>query len=272
MRAQVVQGPVLLVVVLIASCGGLTSSSALSARDGTSYPPCAPANVRICGVSCPQLDATQCQGGGCENVSSLAGTPASAGVCFSDDRDAGLSCAVCADGEACLQRDPDHLVCIPVEVCQRLWDLGVRDVCRYADKSAFDGRPLPSRTDCPSDATRTMCGGSCPPCFPVSGAAACIGRSPDHPFGLCPSVGSVADDADPQRYFVCSLVGTTYAEACPPTDPSFNAPYACAVFHTSEADVPAAKKYGLCIPPDNCRETAAAFPGGLDCYGPDGTE
>jgi hypothetical protein len=76
----------------------------------------------------------------------------------------------------------------------------------------------------------------------------------------------VSQARDPERFVVCSLDGTKYTTACPPPVSRFDPPFACAVFHTSDADALAAKKYGLCIPQDTCEATAPVFPGGVDCY------
>ena len=227
--------------------------------------PCVASGVRICGGGCPSLDSTQCPGG-CQPVSTVDGAHSDIGVCWSDLAKAGVSCAVCNDGEACLQRSPGALVCVPEDLCAHIWDLGAQNVCRYADKSTFDDRPLPTPGACPSAATAIICGGGCPAC-PVNGEHRCVGRSPDHPFGICPPAISGMDPNEPTSVSTCSLSAGNYAVPCPQLS---TGPFACAVFHAGASDQAAAMLYGLCVGSDLCAATARALPGGLDCYNPAG--
>lgn len=230
---------------------------------GNSSDPCTVSGVRICGGECRWLDNAQCPGGGCTALTALDGTALSVGICWSDTPEGHLACAACGDGSACMQRGSAGLVCVPASVCERLWELGSRDVCRYADKERFDGRPLPIPSGCPAGASPITCGGACPACA-LGTAHRCVGRSPDHPFGVCPPIPSTADPNSAASIPTCSLTGSTYAEPCPPS--SGQSHYVCGVFRTPGSEQDVAKQYGLCMGQDLCVATGSALPGGMDCF------
>jgi hypothetical protein len=170
------------------------------------------------------------------------------------------TCSSCDDGEVCIQRDADQLVCVSPHVCEALWDIGVRGVCRYADKRTYDHQPLPlAPGGCPGAANKhVICGGGCGLC---GVGDRCVGRSPDHPFGICTnsSAPSLAEFAP------CSITEAGMAEWCDPFHAQDRS-WACAVFRVPDADRKAALRYGTCVYRDSCRLAAAALPGGVSCF------
>ena len=259
--------------VAVAWCLGLACGSRSDLQVGSTradvttfapHPECATADgVRLCGGSapCPEIPAPTCPGFGCTHALDVAAAMASGGVCWSDLPDDGrYSCATCDDGDVCIQRGPDALVCVSPHVCEALWDIGVRDVCRYADKSRYDHRPIPQAMNpCPTDPRKhSACGGACGSC---KQGTRCVGRSPDHPFGLC-TTDNVQTSAE---YGPCSIVNGAAATWCQPPGGAQSG-WVCAVFHVADPDRDAALRYGLCMFHDECLSTAAAFPGGLECY------
>lgn len=213
--------------------------------------------VRLCGgtaAACGWVGADECPGGGCARpFDRVLGGEAVAGLCFSDLADNGSRpCWGCNDGEVCVEREKDELVCVPASVCASLWELGAKGVCRYADLSAYDGRPLPILSKCPSSKPESLlCGGACSGC-PGVGPPACTGRSPDHPQGFCTSFEAW-----------CALSGTEYVQSC--------AQGYCGVFHVAPADQPAALRYGRCLGLPYCEMLAEELPGGFDCYDKSGS-
>ncbi len=231
--------------------------------DGGSGDDCAPAGIRICRAGCPDVATTPanasdagetCPGYGCTSpLDIVAFAPTAAGVCWADGTDVlRYACGSCADGEVCIQRSSTELACVPEAVCASLWNHGVRDVCRYADFSPYDGRPLPTTTgSCPSNAyPPTVCSGECPACL---ADARCNGRSPDHPFGVCNATGF--SDPLPSQFLGCP----TCFEAQQPNT-------VCAVFDGSTADFQVAYAGGFCMDRQRCFELGKALPGGLSCF------
>jgi hypothetical protein len=172
-------------------------------------------------------------------------------------------CVACADGEVCVQRTPEQLVCVSPGVCEALWDLGARDVCRYADKSGYDHTPLPTpEGPCPGgDASRSMiCGGACGDCG--QDFLRCTGRSPLHPFGVCARSNALSG-FDPAEVKSCSLDDQGHAtQGCKPL--KFDA--YCLVYDVPEADRTAARRWGVCIETMICTSIAQVLPGGARCY------
>jgi len=269
------------VIPLLTSCGGRTalvfvdnggaggapsSSSASTGGDGGSggvvqHPPCVSADgIRLCGGSdeCPWLSAPECPGYGCTSTIELYSSAESkAGVCWADLIDNGSNpCIACKDGEACVYRAPDRLICVSLEVCEALWDMGETNVCRYADKRAYDHQPLPAPTGpCPTSWYLTLCGGECGDCDGM--IATCTGRSAGRPFGLCIPKTSNGQHA------TCELnADGQIIQWCQST------PFAavCAVFDVPDADVAEARHYGVCMERNLCTAAAASMPGGLHCY------
>lgn len=266
--------------VVLGACGGQVaigerSSDADAATSdvwgdeasGDEREPCrSTSGVRICGgaqAQCPELDTSACPGLGCSPAwSESSAAPAGGGVCWSDAKEViKRSCWMCGDGEACIQRTEGELVCVPSDVCEALWGVGVRDVCRYSDKSAYDGEPIPDGpAGCPeviadpvNPPQAKLCGGVCGGC---DGPELCTGRSPRHPFGMC----FASNDESP-----CSVTAAGVVPGCIPDSSWPNNEY-CAVFDVESPDVPAAEKYGACIHYSRCLELAKLLPGGLHCY------
>jgi hypothetical protein len=270
------------VIILIAAaapaCGGTLSIGSTDAGQEASTEAgapdagdrCAPDGVRICAPEdgCPDLTGSSCPGVGCMGLNAVDGGATSDGVCWSDLQDLGdVSCAACNDGQSCIGRGVE-LRCVPNDVCRAFWDLGIRDVCTYADKHAYDGRALPPEpASCPIPAGEGyLCGGACGACRNDE-AQRCVGRSPDHPTGVCVWLPAVADPHDPSTIPTCALSATGYAVACPPSP----AGLVCGVFGaTGPADTARSKQYGLCMPSDMCRTIANALPGGFGCYSSEG--
>ena len=243
-----------------------------TAADGGPLDLCDPAGVHLCGEGCPWLatpdaatpaDASGiCPGYGClspEDTLSFAPV-AEAGVCWAEsEATAKYLCGTCNDGEVCVQRSPSELVCVAEDVCRALWTLGVRDVCRYADFRPYDGRALPEATaSCPiitgATGPQVICAATCPPC---PNSERCVGRSPDHPFGLCNNQLLGLGDPQPSDFQTC---GACFA-SLPPT-----ADWVCAVFDTAPADEAAARAGGFCMPRKDCLTASAALPGGASCF------
>jgi hypothetical protein len=218
----------------------------------------APDGVRLCGHGCAWLAAPECAGLGCvEAVDRNTGAKTGEGVCMSDMPDQGKEpCWDCPDGDTCLELQGQGLVCVPEAVCRALWNTGVRDVCRDADKHAYDGRAIPTWTkSCPSPYTPLshyylMCSGSCGGCTP---GASCSGRSPDHPLGVCvPENGQDGSPCtvQPGVGHDCGALGLDD----------------CAVYNVPQADESAALEYGFCSTDADCKDLAKLLPGGITCY------
>lgn len=240
--------------------------------DGGPLSLCEPDGIRICGASCPELAtpdsgdiaadaAGYCPGVGClssEDIQSDAA--AAAGVCWADMKSiAQFPCGACNDGEVCLEQATTGLVCVPEDVCRALWDLGVRDVCRYADFHPYDGRPLPTPTSScpPAPAGFEVCGATCDAC---DQGERCVGRSPDHPFGICRDEFSATGTA-PTDFKRC---WDTLGHLAPTSG------YGCAAFATSVGDESLAKEWAVILRTADCLAIAPTFPGGLRCYDPSG--
>jgi hypothetical protein len=228
------------------------------------HPPCASADgVRLCGDGCPPLPAPECPGFGCTPTLDRTGdVPSGAGVCWADvPGDAELLCNACPDGQVCAYRSADQLVCVSEDVCAALWDLGATDVCRYADKSAYDHRRLQEPAGAcpsfePSPPLEGLCGGACGGC---ENGYRCTGRSPSHPFGMCVYTGAfdAPGGVDPcARAPDGTMLQTCGAEGEPGVS--------CAIFEDALEDEPAAMAYGVCY--GGCAAVAAVFPGGMTCY------
>jgi hypothetical protein len=245
--------------LLVASCGGRTGrsdaydspSSTVGGDDPTA---CLIDGVRFCGFGaaaspCGSLDTSACPGG-CTPAIGRSGLPSSVGVCWSDLPDKGTRpCTQCRDGEVCVYRATDELICVDERICRALWAHGAEDVCRYADKSAYDRAPVPSApAACPAGLERqTILCGPCGTC----GSPACIGRSPRHPIGVCPNSSndcSVSDLSAPGKH----VFGCAGDELC-------------GVFRDAAGDTEEARRYGLCMSQVFCDRIAAALPGGFDC-------
>jgi len=247
------------VLLALAACG----RTELDAPDASTsslpaHPACASASgVRLCGGladECPVPADPPCIGYGCTDLLDYDGNVTTVGVCWADTAESDWRCDGCSIGDGCLQRRPGEWICVPIDVCDALWDLGARDVCRYADKSRYDHRPIPSgTTGCPANAstssfTYRACGGDCPPC--VAGQR-CNGVAPDHPFGICNGpFGSTAYDPS----YSCG------------TSPPCHGADVCAVPDVAQADLSVGEAYGTCMPVNNCFQFASDFPGGLRCY------
>lgn len=142
---------------------------------------------------------------------------------------------------------------MPESLCARLWLLGVRGVCRYADLARYDGRPLSSLSVCPSLAPfPQLCEGPCPTCT-AELHQPCTGRSPDHLQGFCFS----------PLWTWCAHDGEKYVQPCPEKS-------LCGVFRVSLADSAVARMHGQCMAPHHCLALSTHLPGGFDCYDGEG--
>jgi hypothetical protein len=235
-----------------------TGNGGVSGMGGS---PCAtPEGVRICGGTsdqCAWVGSDECPGGGCARpFDRILGGDAAGGVCFADLPDWGnRACWGCHDGEVCIERKQGELMCVPESVCAALWQLGVRGACRYADSSAYDGRPLLRLPSCPDpSAGLRLCGGPCDEDCQFAQLAPCAGRSPDHPQGFCFIPGGL-----------CSLDESGYTRPCPAVSSSSY----CGVYRVSDADAPVARQYGQCLADYKCLALSAKLPGGFECYDAD---
>ncbi len=249
------------VVLVVPACsgsvitqqGGTGGAAGVGGGAGETGSCVTPSGIRLCGAGCGWLDAPDCPGLGCAKGEDInTGKAVDAGVCLPDiGGDITGQCWDCPDGDACFDQHGVGLVCVPEEVCRELWLLGVKNVCRYADKSAYDARPLAAPgSKCP-DAYH-MCGGPCPCAGPP---LTCTGRSADRRFGLC---------TDTDSPYVRCEVQTGQWNGCATG-------YTCGVFKNA-GDQPAALAYGVCMGADGCRYLRAHLPGGFLCYDPNGNE
>jgi hypothetical protein len=261
-------------LALAAACGGARSDindpgtgGIDTSSDGGPLNACAPAGVRLCGAGCPELleaDAANevdvanvCPGYGCLRADSTTDfTPSAAGVCWADaTADARYACGECPDGDVCLQKSTSELVCVPEDVCRALWLLGVRDVCRYADFAPYDDRPVPQSTStCPlPPSPHLLCGGQCGNC---DVGVQCVGRSPDHPFGVCRNIDIHLPTPQPSDFMSC--------DECLASTPQY-ATWACAVFDGS-APLSTREQGGFCLELGDCLAVGGSIPGGASCY------
>jgi hypothetical protein len=274
-------------MVLVAACGSRTNPIATSEQDAMQdarrslsgdsgairTARCSDTHVRICRGS---LELPECPGLGCTAVLDVtSGAPEPAGVCWADAKggDGNDLCFGCEDGEVCAQRERNKLVCVCESVCFALAAAGAATGCRYADKRAFDARPLAQPlASCPVDKAgplkAALCGGACGDC-PTYTSQRCSGRSADRPFGVCPFpkfLGSGASEMD-----ICS-VGTDgrWTRRClfewKDNGPYGREPAVCEVYdNPAFSDDLAAREYGLCVPRSVCQAAARAM-GGIHCY------
>jgi hypothetical protein len=249
----------------LAGGGGAQATNSSSSQHGTGgftpHEPCTAADgTRVCGgdASCPWLGAPECLGYGCTSALDRDSLEASAaGVCWADLPTTGIElCYGCREGDLCLHRTAEQLICVPAAVCEALWDLGVTDVCRYSDKTPYDHQPLPSLSgDCPGGSKEgTICGGSCPPCHTED---RCSGRSPTHPYGVCAGLEVHGDPNQP--VYRCSPDGKDTTERVCQDD------WACMVYD-QPTSTPLARRYGICKGMERCLHAAKYLPGGVSCY------
>ena len=251
-----------------------TGASSAGAGGFAPHPPCASADgVRLCGgdEGCAWLEPPECPGYGCtpaRNRDTFA--PADVGVCWADvEHAAGVPCVGCPDGDVCLQRADDQLVCASVAVCEALWDLGATSVCRYADRSGYDHRPLPVPAGpCPGGEASVdkLCGGACGDC--IQPGFRCTGRFPDHPFGVCAYQEEEGGRDVALAVHPCSL-GADGKVLLDCTDTLIDLTL-CAVFGTPVVDQVAALRNGLCLTEGTCLAAAAHLPGGMSCFDAEG--
>lgn len=241
------------------SAGGGASSGGAGGVGSGGQPCATPEGVRLCGGTaseCAWVPPDACPGGGCTRpYDRLLGGPAQGGACLSDLADnASRTCMNCDDGEVCLERRQGELYCVPESVCAGLWRVGVRGVCRYADLSAYDGRPLATASACPTSVPKPRNDLRCsPPCTTRCTTSPCTGRSADHPIGLCLGLRISSKD-------YCALDGAKYTSPC-----DWHQSY-CGFFRVSAADRVVASQYGSCLRIDTCLWLSSHLPGGFDCY------
>lgn len=264
-------------LAVLAACGGRTSLSASPPRDGSGTneadsgsgladaadtgTTCSPDGVRLCGGACKSSCPL------CTPLQTGVGATSEYGVCWADLSDQGNTpCALCDDGQGCVQRSPGKYVCVPLGVCQALRSLGQADVCWYGDKMPFDGSPVPTPRGCAASTTDIVCGGDCPPCGARYTLPRCVGRGPDHPFGTCPVIAGTGNDVG--SFPTCALLEGGYSAPCPML-PGY--PYVCAVSPYPPGDAVVARLNGYCLSRDLCSALASALPGGLWCFDASGT-
>lgn len=217
---------------------------------------CNVGGAKICGGACGDCSAP------CTALVTTAGTTSPFGICFGALPDQGHTpCAVCDTGEGCVERANDEFVCVPLDVCASLLDLGAQDVCWYADKSVYDGQPIiaPASCDDPRvDHVADMCGGACGACEVQYGALdRCVGQGPTHPAGVC--VKGFGNAKDPSHSLTCAVdEGGNVSVPCANGD-------RCAIDPSPPADAHAARVNGLCVDAVVCAALAKVLPGGLDC-------
>lgn len=227
---------------------------------------CSPDGVRLCGGRCG--DAPGCPV--CGNLLTDTGGASSYGVCWADLVDQGQTpCSLCDDGQGCVQRSPGLFVCVPLDVCHDLDTLGAGPICWYGDKVPFSGAAVPAASGCPDDSTDMVCGGDCSPCT-YGSLARCVGRGPNHPFGVCPALDHVLSPTDISSFPTCALSAAGFMAAPCPTAPS-NDTYACAVSPYPPGDETVARLNGFCLVLPTCAALARSLPGGLWCYDSSGT-
>lgn len=221
--------------------------------------------TRLCGGDppCPEIPAHVCPGYGCQHSADIdSGAAARGGICLSDLPDQGrFPCFACNDGEACLTRPNGDLVCVPIDVCHALWDIGVRDVCRYADKTVYDDRPLDSSDPpCPDKTVGSfLCGGKCGGCGLSFPNARCSGRSATRRFGFCKGEENASVDAirtcDAPR-----LTGPTVW-----CDPQYPATWVCGIYKNGSAVDDVSRKYAAsCLGEAECKKLRPLM--GIECF------
>ncbi len=242
-----------LTVFLFLGCGArdalLLESLGRGDQGGANGAPisCEVDGIRLCNEEgpCPPMGFEACPPVGCTPVADRDTlTPEAAGVCWPDiDHWVNQSCIACAAGDACVTRAAGGLFCVPFELCLELQRLGAAEACRFADKSAFDGRPLAS-APCPS--LPGICSEGCERC---ELGFHCAGRSSSQPFGLCTRGAAEARGCD---------VSTA---DCFPHE-------LCASFVVPSSDQTIADEYGVCVHEEDC--LGAASLGVVRCYNESG--
>ncbi len=167
----------------------------------------------------------------------------------------------CASGRVCAVREGQASgLCVSIDACLDLQELGGEVQCRYFDGSAVVSGP-PSRDDCPSSEPRfPFCGGPCGedalcPANDFLGVLAndqCIGLSEGRAFGMCvlptSSFRCYRDDPDATESIMFSCSGFYGGlEPC-----------ACLVLLPDEREAPA-------VPTSACRAYAFEHPGQARC-------
>lgn len=264
------------VLVVVTACGARTMLDT-TIPDTTEIEPhdaCKSASgVRICGGTrpCPPIPAPECPGYGCtDGFDFVADAAANGGICAADLPDLGdTPCYACPDGDECFARSPDDLVCVPADVCDALWDEGIRNVCFYADKSRYDHRVIPpAAADCPGGAAGVLCGGGCGTCNTPPQTTRCTGRSPDRSHGLCALDVEFKEPSAPGAFEPCSLPANGGA---PLAWCKLFSGSTCAVFaHSDPIEQAQAKKNAFCISRSMCVSIASVA--GIECYDEFGTQ
>jgi len=255
----------LIALAVVLGCGGRVdgtdagdastdSSVASDTGSDAAWTNCeAPSGVSICGgphhcgaqcTSCyPASDAAQLRP--CDDVLYQ----------FAPDASVAADTFLCPDGALNACRVDANTPSCWQDVCTtgdlpNLWLLNGRsDLARYADRSTYDGTPLPpSPTSCPSVASgMKLCGGACGTCADTE---VCTGRSPLHPYSLCLT-------AEPQS-FPCVRGSSGSCNALRPG-------YMCLTYQVDNAAQSIADQGSLCVPGSICLAAAQSYPGGAFC-------
>lgn len=197
----------------------------------------------------PTCDVTGC--GGCE-LGSVCAHPVRRvseeqlpfGACLPSPT-YGATCGACdATHPLCIALGTfRELTCVPESMCSESARLGGGDACFHSDKTPWrPGQAVPVPT-CPTNAGADgLCGGACGGC---SGKAACTGRSPRHPFGICADASATRcvrglKDCRPEQRCLVHLVGP-------------------------DGDQDLADNLGFCVAADRCKSISATLPGGAVC-------
>jgi hypothetical protein len=263
-------------MLLLAACGGqITGDGDGGADAGTGD--AADASGSVTYDACSGSDGIKLFGGICgqNDCSATVVPPAELGVCFETSAKLYGPC-----DRANFKRSIDGDVCVPTSVnpdaglpnaqlaiaYSAAADVGYAIMyakngfgswCHYADRSTYDGTPVPDApASCPAVSGFELCGGACGDC---PQGEYCIGRSPLHPYSVCVTDYSKALEPVPGE----CVRGAPLAGDC--MGNAQNPPSACLTFRVSDADQPFADQTGICTEKSICMAAAAAYPGGAYC-------
>ncbi len=152
------------------------------------------------------------------------------------------------DGEVYIAEStlaPDAWTAFPYEVGVLFANNGGASRVRYADWKPWTGAPLPEPSNCPTFPGFRICGGNCGGCKVDEW---CIGRSPDHPWGICVPTWSAT---------AACVVQDGGVSPCP-------SGASCFVLKSSPDGQPLAN-HGFCMDAAGCQAAQSNYPGGALC-------